>query len=265
MKAMPFSLILILSLSIGLVSKQVLGDQPLAGAPLVQTPVDPPQVTVRLEVFEIADEKMRAIETLVGPEAKTAVELTQELKVQAPSGEKATSDQIARKPAAFIDDNGLFEKLFERLRHDGAVDIISRPRLRSFSGQQVAIFIGSEFPVKDNGKSPAEFVSGLQVFSTATVLPTGQIRIDFQFERKFDPGSVQDNIQMKTTIELKSDQAAIFKGPSSTRNGVAKCVLISLTAERIDALPQRPKEQPPRSFKLIRAPFGPDDMYYFAQ
>jgi hypothetical protein len=246
MKVMPFSLILMLGVSVSLVSKQVHGDPPpAAAAPLIQAPVDPPQVSVRLEVFEIAEEKMRAIEALVGPATKTAVELTQGLTVQAPSGAKIISDQTVGKSVAFIDDNGLFEKLFQRLRHDGTMDIISRPTLRSSSGQQAEIFVGTEF-VKSDGKSPAQFVSGLRLLSTATVLPTGRTRIDVQFERKFGPVSDQEDIQLKTTVDLKSDQTAIFKGPSSTHNGVSRCVLISLTAERVDALPQRPTDQPPR-------------------
>jgi hypothetical protein len=184
---------------------------------------------MKVTVIELPEAKRQALETLLTP-----------------SGANDPRKADDKSPLIVVDDNGLAEKLIDRLvRHD-RVSILTRPGVTTYTGLTARIDMLKETDPGNETEPANQSKSGSRFEMTPSMLPSGKIAVRSSLEYKWDDAPVDDRISIRETftVEVDSDQTFLVlnRSPQNTAFLAAVTVRLGDWPEKLVApVPTSPK------------------------
>jgi hypothetical protein len=177
------------------------------------------RVTMKVTMLELPEAKRKAFETLLTPPEKEPNKKHQDTS-----------------PFVVVDDNGLCDKLIERLVKHDRVSILARPQLMTYTGIPASIEMLAETEPGRNAEAASELKSGWRLEVTPVDLDTGKTALRILLECKSnDPAAkVPTRFRQMFAVAVEADQTIIV-----LRRGTDEMGLLATIALQTGEPPER--------------------------
>jgi len=222
---------------------------PVPGAPDKFVAVPEPEdgkprrrVTLKVTMVELPEAKRKALETLLAPPEKKRNKIDQDTD-----------------PLVVVDDNGLCDKLIERLVKHDRVSILTRPQLTTYTGIPASIEMLAEAEAGKAAEAASELKSGWRLDVTPSDLDTGKTALRILLECKSnDPAAkAPTRFRQMFAVVVEADQTIIVLRRGTDEMGFLASIALQ-TGEEPERLvapapaPRKPAAKEPITARPMR-------------